>query len=142
MPLHVDAGDAGLTLDDLAAQVAQARQALDGAGWLSDLPLRVPELAAMTRPVAAVAPAGVKGDGRGLVLHLPDGAADRLVLTDGRRAFGESNRRHDYRLRPVGDDYHGRHRLEDSGIPARHVVVTNDDEFEAWLRSVTPPPYP
>ena len=64
---------------------------------------------------------------------------------DGRRAFGESNRRHDYRLRPVGDDYHGRHRLEDSGIPAppaRHVVVTNDDEFEAWLRSVTPPPYP
>lgn len=81
VPLHVDAGDAGLTLDGLAAQVAQARQSLDGAGWLSDLPLRVPELAAMTRPVAAVAPAGVKHDGRGLVLHLPDGAADRLVLT-------------------------------------------------------------
>ncbi|UTN93164.1 hypothetical protein SEA_PHAUCI_77 [Gordonia Phage Phauci] len=31
---------------------------------------------------------------------------------EGRRGFAESNRRHDFHLRPVGD-YHGRHRLED-----------------------------
>ena len=132
---------------------------------------------------------------------------------DGRRAFRESNRRHDYQLRPVGDDYHGRHRLEDGGVrpatflawdlwwslpsqnrapliiddvegiaddvpeytasawlgttsgapywidgmlvfpyqralpppTARRVVDLPDvvdPEFEAWLRSVTPPPYP
>lgn len=68
---------------------------------------------------------------------------------DGRRAFGESNRRHDYQLRPVGDEYHGRHRLEDGGIPPGRSPEPIDwsspivdPEFEAWLRSVTPPPYP
>ncbi|AXQ60697.1 hypothetical protein SEA_ALI17_82 [Gordonia phage Ali17] len=35
---------------------------------------------------------------------------------EGRRGFAESNRRHDFHLRPVGDEYHGRHRLEDGGI--------------------------
>ncbi|QGJ93641.1 hypothetical protein J1771_gp87 [Gordonia phage MelBins] len=34
---------------------------------------------------------------------------------EGRRGFAESNRRHDFHLRPVGDEYHGRHRLEDGG---------------------------
>ncbi|QGJ95865.1 hypothetical protein J1770_gp80 [Gordonia phage EMoore] len=42
---------------------------------------------------------------------------------DGRRAFAESNRRHDYHLRPVGD-YHGRHRIEDGGI--------SPSTFKAW----------
>ncbi|WP_136649280.1 MupA/Atu3671 family FMN-dependent luciferase-like monooxygenase [Paracoccus aeridis] len=80
VPLHVDASDPGVTLGALAAQVAAARAQTQGEGWLADLPLRVPELAAMARPLAAVAAPGAADDGRGLTLHLPEGTADRLVL--------------------------------------------------------------
>lgn len=80
VPLHVDAGDAALTLSGLARQVAETRATLDGAGWLADLPLRVPELASMQRPMASVAGDGVSADPRGVTLRLPGTAASRLVL--------------------------------------------------------------
>ncbi|MTE01514.1 LLM class flavin-dependent oxidoreductase [Paracoccus sp. YIM 132242] len=81
VPLHVDAGDPGLTLDGLAAQIARTRETLEGAGWLADLPLRVPELASMQRPLATVAAPGAAAHAPGLTLGLPQGRADRLALS-------------------------------------------------------------
>lgn len=82
VPLHADLEDAELTLDGLSAQIAAARADLDGAGWLADLPLRVPELAAgMQRPLASVARHDTAEGPRGLTLRLPEGETDRLTLT-------------------------------------------------------------
>jgi len=81
VPLHVDTGEAGLTLEGLARQIATTRATLDGAGWLADLPLRVPELASMQRPLASIAAEGAGANLFGVTLRLPEGEADRLTLS-------------------------------------------------------------
>ncbi|MCZ0963324.1 MupA/Atu3671 family FMN-dependent luciferase-like monooxygenase [Paracoccus benzoatiresistens] len=81
VPLHVDTSDPELTLEGLAQQIIATRATLEGAGWLADLPLRVPELASMQRPLASVAAEGATIHAPGLTLRLPHGRVDRLALS-------------------------------------------------------------